>query len=91
MTTDLEALRVRSEKSEKKAAEDKAALLDAAVAEAITSTRYGHLSAVARKAGITSQYLRILVEAERPGFLDEAAAQRDAAKAAKAGADKRAA
>ncbi|WP_326683060.1 hypothetical protein [Streptomyces sp. NBC_01237] len=87
-TTPLAALRAKSEKSEKRAAEDKAALLAAAVAEAITSTRFGHLSAVARESGITSQYLRTLVEAEHPGWLDRAAAQREAdkAKAQKAGA-----
>lgn len=82
-TPTLDALRKKAEKSAKTAEDDKAALLDAAVREAIKSTKYGHLSAVARQAGITSQYLRTLVEQAHPGWLDQAAEEREAAKAAK--------
>ncbi|MDJ0345528.1 hypothetical protein QMK19_33830 [Streptomyces sp. H10-C2] len=76
-TTSLDALRRKAEKSAKTSEEDKAALLDAAVEAAVTSTRYGHLSAVAREAGITSQYLRTLVEEAHPGWLAQAAANRE--------------
>ncbi|MEU7153855.1 hypothetical protein AB0B15_38445 [Streptomyces sp. NPDC045456] len=81
-TSTLDALRKKAEKSAKIAEGDKAALLEAAVEEAIQSTKYGHLSKVARSAGITSQYLRTLVEEAHPGWLDRAAAEREAAKAA---------
>jgi hypothetical protein len=81
-TPTLDTLRKRAEKTTKAAEDDKAALLDAAVREAITSTKYGHLSAVARQAGITSQYLRTLVEQAHPGWLDRAAEEREAEKAA---------
>ncbi|MER7817201.1 hypothetical protein [Streptomyces sp. NPDC096153] len=77
----LAALREKSEKSAKKAEADKAELLAAAVAEAITSSKYGHLSAVARDAGIASQYLRDLVEEAHPGWLAKAAKEREEAKA----------
>ncbi|MEH0424766.1 hypothetical protein [Streptomyces sp. B21-083] len=80
-TPDLEALRKKADRSAKTAEDDKAALLDAAVKAAITSSKYGHLSAVARDAGITSQYLRDLVEAAHPGWLAKAAEEREAAKA----------
>lgn len=76
----LAALRKKVEKSEEQADKDKAALLKVAVAEAITSDEYGHVTAVARKAGITSQYLRDLVEAEHPGWLAEASRRRKARK-----------
>ncbi|GHH56107.1 hypothetical protein [Streptomyces candidus] len=80
-TSDLEALRKKADRSAKTAEDDRAALLDAAVKAAITSSKYGHLSAVAREAGITSQYLRDLVEAAHPGWLAKAAEEREAAKA----------
>ncbi|EST17942.1 MULTISPECIES: hypothetical protein [Streptomyces] len=80
----IKELREASEASEAQAKKDKAALLDAAVKEAMTSTAYGHLSAVAREAGIAAQYLRTLIENQHPGWLDQAAEERDAAKAAKA-------
>ncbi|MGO4420086.1 hypothetical protein AB4Z54_15475 [Streptomyces sp. MCAF7] len=79
-TTRLAKLREKSETSERQAEKDKAALLAAAVEEAMTSTRYGHLSAVAKDAGIASQYLRDLIEKQHPGWLAEAAAERKAAK-----------
>jgi len=82
-TSPLAKLREQSEKSERKAREDKAALLEAAVAEAIKSTKYGHVSAVAKEAGIASQYLRDLIEEKHPGWLAKAAQEREAAKAAK--------
>jgi len=74
-------LREASEASEEQAKKDKAALLSAAVKEAMTSTEYGHLSAVAREAGIAAQYLRTLIENRHPGWLDQAAEEREAAKA----------
>ncbi|SDL38142.1 hypothetical protein [Streptomyces indicus] len=76
-------LREKSEASEAQAKEHKAALLKAAVEEAMTSTAYGHVSAVAREAGIASQYLRTLIEEKEPGWLDRAAEEREAAKAEK--------
>lgn len=76
----LAELRKKSEASEAKAKQDKAALLEAAVKEAMTSTAYGHVSAVARQAGIASQYLRTLIEEKEPGWLDRAAEEREAAK-----------
>ncbi|MEU1674798.1 hypothetical protein ABZ752_22625 [Streptomyces roseifaciens] len=82
MTANLDALRRTADKSAKKAQDDRDALLTAAVAEAVTSDAYGHLSAVAKRAGITSQYLRTLVEEEHPGWLTEAAAKRAARKSA---------
>lgn len=74
-------LREASEASEAQAKKDKAALLDAAVKEAMASTAYGHLSAVAREAGIAAQYLRTLIENQHPGWLDRAAEEREEAKA----------
>ncbi|MFD9150940.1 hypothetical protein ACWHAO_27955 [Streptomyces albidoflavus] len=80
----IKELREASEASEAQAKKDKTALLDATVKEAMTSTAYGHLSAVAREAGIAAQYLRTLIEERHPGWLDRAAEEREAAKAAKA-------
>ncbi|MGN9821888.1 hypothetical protein ACTMUQ_42250 [Streptomyces sp. SD11] len=80
----IKELREASEASEAQAKKDKAALLDAAVKEAMTSTAYGHLSAVAREAGIAAQYLRTLIETQHPGWLDQAAEEREAAKAERA-------
>lgn len=77
-------LRETSEASETKAKKDKAALLDATIKEAMASTAYGHLSAVAREAGIAAQYLRTLIENQHPGWLDQAAEEREAAKAERA-------
>ncbi|MFE2829197.1 hypothetical protein [Streptomyces sp. NPDC059271] len=77
----IKELREASEASEAQAKKDKAALLEAAVQEAMTSTAYGHLSAVAREAGIAAQYLRTLIEDKEPGWLDRAAEEREAAKA----------
>ncbi|MEU2395056.1 hypothetical protein [Streptomyces sp. NPDC007369] len=85
-TTDkLAELRKRTEKLESAAAEAKAELIKAAVDEAVTSTVYGHVSAVAKRAGISSQYLRELVEENHPGWLAEAAAERKASKTAGSG------
>ncbi|MFI7142886.1 hypothetical protein ACIBQ5_35845 [Streptomyces massasporeus] len=81
-TSPLAKLREKSEASERQAEKDKAALLAAAVKEAMKSTKYGHLSAVAKEAGIASQYLRDLIEKEHPGWLAQAAEERKAAKAA---------
>ncbi|WP_137235492.1 hypothetical protein [Streptomyces sp. BPSDS2] len=76
----IKELREASEESESQAKKDKAALLEAAVKEAMSSTAWGHLSAVAREAGIASQYLRTLIEDKEPGWLDRAAEEREAAK-----------
>ncbi|MYT25983.1 hypothetical protein GTW69_37910 [Streptomyces sp. SID7760] len=85
MTTDtLAALRKRAERSKEQAEKDNTALLAEAVKQAITSDEYGHLSAVAREAGIAAQYLRDLVEKEHPGWLAEAARNRKARKDAAA-------
>ncbi|MEU4932067.1 hypothetical protein AB0G54_37130 [Streptomyces yokosukanensis] len=78
----LAELRKASEKAEEAARTAKAALLERAVKDAMASTKYGHLSAVAREAGIASQYLRDLIEKDHPGWLDQAAEEREAAKAA---------
>ncbi|MBO8189187.1 hypothetical protein [Streptomyces spirodelae] len=83
MSESLAELRARAEASEKRANADKETLLKAAVAKAITSHAYGHLSAVAREAGINGQYLRDLVEKHHPGWLDEAARKREAEKRAR--------
>ncbi|MFE0654223.1 hypothetical protein ACFVZH_37335 [Streptomyces sp. NPDC059534] len=80
-TESLDDLRKKVEKLEEDAARFKARLLVAAVAEAVTSDKYGHVSAVARRAGITGQYLRDLVEKQHPGWLAEAARNREARKA----------
>ncbi|MCY0961464.1 hypothetical protein [Streptomyces sp. H27-H5] len=90
-TPTLAALRAAAEKSAKKAEEDRGALIAAAVAEAVTSTKYGHLSAVAREAGIVSQYLRELVEEAHPGWLARAAEEREAEKASRPKGRRRAA
>ncbi|WP_069874793.1 hypothetical protein [Streptomyces malaysiensis] len=82
-TSRLAKLREKSEASEKQAEKDKAALLAAAVEEARKSTKFGHLTAVAKDAGITAQYLRDLVEKRHPGWLAWAAEQREAEKAAR--------
>lgn len=82
--TRIAKLRQASEASEAQAKKDKTALLEAAVAEAMKSTVYGHISAVAREAGIASQYLRTLVEDKDPGWLDRAAEEREAVKAQRA-------
>ncbi|MFI1568212.1 hypothetical protein ACH4ZX_35220 [Streptomyces sp. NPDC020490] len=81
-TRTLAELRAASEAAEEAARKAKAPLLERAVKEAMASTKYGHLSAVAREAGIASQYLRDLIEKEHPGWLDQAAEEREAAKAA---------
>lgn len=80
-TLTLVELREKSHESQKQAETDRAELLAAAVREAVTSTKYGHLADVARDAGIVYQYLRDLVEKEHPGWLAEAAKEREAAKA----------
>ncbi|MFE4496069.1 hypothetical protein ACFRKD_26810 [Streptomyces niveus] len=79
-TPTLETLRAASEASAEQADKDRTALLEAAVTAAMESTTYGHLTAVARRAGITHQYLRDLVDQARPGWLEWAAEQREAAK-----------
>ncbi|MDO0939282.1 hypothetical protein QQY66_49150 [Streptomyces sp. DG2A-72] len=78
----LAELRQASEAAEDAARKAKAALLERAVKDAMASTKYGHLSAVAREADIASQYLRDLIEKDHPGWLDRAAEERKAAKAA---------
>ncbi|TLQ38839.1 hypothetical protein [Streptomyces marianii] len=85
MTTEsrIAKLRAKAEASEAQAKKDKEALLDAAVEEAVKSTAWGHLSSVAKDAGIVSQYLRTLIENKHPGWLAKAAEEREAAKAAK--------
>ncbi|MFD9152193.1 hypothetical protein ACFWDF_34155 [Streptomyces diastaticus] len=85
----IEELREAAEKSEAKAREDKTALLNAAVEAAMTSTAYGHVSAVAHEAGIANQYLRTLIETAHPGWLEQAAEERRAAKAAAVKAKRR--
>ncbi|MFK0296898.1 hypothetical protein ACIQU6_41395 [Streptomyces sp. NPDC090442] len=86
MTTKrIAALRETAEDYETKAKKAKTALLNAAIKEAMTSVAYGHLSAVAREAGIASQYLRTLIEDQHPGWLAQAAEEREAAKAARKG------
>ncbi|GHJ19139.1 hypothetical protein [Streptomyces albus] len=81
-TPTLAQLRSRAEKSRRQAETDRQALLDAAVAEAVTSHAYGHVSAVAREAGINGQYLRDLIDKRHPGWLEEAARKREAEKRA---------
>ncbi|MBK6017602.1 hypothetical protein [Streptomyces sp. MBT53] len=78
----LAELREASETVEEAARKAKAALLARAVKDAMASTKYGHLSGVAREAGIAPQYLRDIIEKEHPGWLDQAAEEREAAKAA---------
>ncbi|MEU9279475.1 hypothetical protein [Streptomyces sp. NPDC048341] len=81
-TKTLKELRETSEAAEETARVAKSALLERAVKDAMKSTKYGHLSGVAREAGIAAQYLRDLIEKEHPGWLDQAAEEREAAKAA---------
>jgi hypothetical protein len=87
-TPTLAALRSKAEKSAAQAEKDRAELTAAAIAEAVSSDAYGHLSAVAKEAGIDRQVLRELVEKAYPGWLAKAAAARkarkEAAEAAKA-------
>ncbi|GHF64977.1 hypothetical protein GCM10010218_53040 [Streptomyces mashuensis] len=78
--TDLAALARRAKRSAETAERDKAALLEAAVGEALTDralTEYGYLSAVARQAGISRTYLARLVEDRRPGWLERIKAAQD--------------
>ncbi|MFD4020616.1 MULTISPECIES: hypothetical protein [Bacteria] len=89
MTDTLDTLRKKAEKSKEQAEKDNAALLKEAIAEAITSDAYGHVSGVAHRAGINAQYLRDLIEKEHPGWLAEAARNRKARKEAAKGAGKR--
>lgn len=74
---ELARLRGKSERSAGQAEVDRAALLEAAVEEAVGTDAWGHLSAVARDSGITAQYLRELVEKRHPGWLERAAAARE--------------
>ena len=90
-TPNLAALRKKAEKSAEQAEKDKAALYEAAIAAAITSDEYGHLSAIAREAGLVSQHLRDLVERHHPGWLTKAAERRNARKTAAKGKGSRAA
>ncbi|MFF6852781.1 hypothetical protein [Streptomyces antimycoticus] len=83
-TSPLKELASQVEHHESEAARLKAELFKAAVAETVKSWKYGHLSAVARDAGIVSQYLRDLVEEAHPGWLAWAAEQRANEKAEKA-------
>ena len=82
-TKSLAELRSEIDYHEKEAARLKDELHKAAVAETVKSWKYGHLSAVAREAGIVSQYLRDLVEEAKPGWLAWAAEQRAKEKAEK--------
>ncbi|MDK0524826.1 hypothetical protein [Streptomyces sp. ML-6] len=77
---DFAALRKRVEKAEKTAAGYRAEWYEAAIAEAMTSTEYGHVSAVAREAGINVQHLRDLIGKAHPGWLARASEERQAAK-----------
>jgi hypothetical protein len=76
-------LRELSEEAENRHKTIKSALLNAAIKEAMASVRFGHLSKVAREAGISSQYLRDLIEDQHPGWLDRAAEEREKEKAAR--------
>ncbi|MFI5867721.1 hypothetical protein [Streptomyces sp. NPDC051546] len=79
----LDELRTAAEETAGKAEAAKAALVDAAVTAAMSSIQYGHLSKVARDAGLDRQVLRDIVNARHPGWLAKAAEQREAEKAAK--------
>ncbi|MGW2599545.1 hypothetical protein [Streptomyces klenkii] len=79
----LAELRTTAEETAAKAEEAQKALTDAAVAAAMSSTRYGHLSKMAREAGIHPQVLREVIESRHPGWLAKAAEQREKEKAAR--------
>lgn len=81
-TKTLGELREEADAAEAVARTANSARLERAIQEAMSSTKYGHLTAVAREAGIVPQYLRDLIEDRHPGWLDQAAAERDAAKSA---------
>ncbi|MEU3756378.1 hypothetical protein AB0H17_27060 [Streptomyces olivoreticuli] len=70
----LETLVQRAHKSAETAEKDKAAVLKAAVAEALDDralTQWGYLAEVARRADISRSYLARLAEKERPGWLEQ--------------------
>lgn len=73
-------LRKRVERAEKVADGYRAEWYEAAITEAMTSTEYGHVSAVAREAGINVQHLRDLINKAHPGWLAQASEEREAAK-----------
>ncbi|MEU2134604.1 hypothetical protein [Streptomyces sp. NPDC018352] len=77
---DFATLRKRVEKAEKIADGCRSELYEAAVAEAMKSTQYGHVSAVARESGINVQHLRDLIDKAHPGWLAKASEERQAAK-----------
>lgn len=77
---DFAALRKRVEKAEKVADGYRTELYEAAVTEAMKSTVYGHVSAVARESGINVQHLRDLINKVDPGWLAKASEERQAAK-----------
>ncbi|MFI1801977.1 hypothetical protein ACH427_32245 [Streptomyces sp. NPDC020379] len=69
----LETLAQRAAKSAETAEKDKAALIKAAVAEALDDralTQWGWLADVARRAGISRTYLVQRVEEARPGWIE---------------------
>ncbi|UQI49671.1 hypothetical protein M1P56_35365 (plasmid) [Streptomyces sp. HU2014] len=79
----LAELRATAEETAATAEEARKALMDAAVAAATSSTRYGHLSKTAREAGIHPQVLREVIESRHPGWLAKAAEKREKEKAAR--------
>ncbi|GGU51183.1 hypothetical protein [Streptomyces violascens] len=83
-TESLADLRAIAEETAGAAEAAQRALTDAAVAAAMSSTRYGHLSKVAKEAGIHPQVLRQVIDSRHPGWLAEAAAQREKEKAQRA-------
>ncbi|MFI1890511.1 hypothetical protein [Streptomyces jumonjinensis] len=80
-TPDLEKLRAKAEATRAAADRDTEALYGAAMKEVMQSTAYGHLSKVAKRAGLVPQHLRDLMEKHHPGWLTQAAEERAAAKA----------
>ena len=72
----IEQLAAEVGEYDKQAEEVRKKLHRRAVEEAIGSHKHGHISEVARRAGITSQYLRLLIEEAHPGWLDDAAEKR---------------
>ncbi|WNI34445.1 hypothetical protein [Streptomyces sp. ITFR-6] len=77
---DFTELRKRVDKAEKAANDCKAQLYEAAITAAMTSTKYGHVSAVAREAGMNVQHLRDLINKAHPGWLAQASEEREASK-----------
>jgi hypothetical protein len=87
-TESLADLRATAEETAGAAEAAQRALTDAAVTAAMSSTRYGHLSKIAKQAGIHPQVLRQVIDSRHPGWLAEAAAQREKEKAQRASTSK---